>query len=136
MRQVIKVGNKKRRIKIEPSSSSDKYYTADEIARSNESSENELLTIEDLREEIIQKSAEEDKEELLGLYEAKTDFKVGHWVLVRFDIKNKKNVHFVGQIMKFSDVRDLEVVFLRKHSENKQGTTFTWPVSRDETEVT
>lgn len=69
------------------------------------------------------------------LFQAKPDYKVGHWVLVRFDLKNKKNVHFVGQIVKISDICEPEVVFLRKHSENKHGTTFTWPTSRDETEV-
>lgn len=82
---------------------------------------------------MIKKQLEEEED--AQYYQAKDNIQVGHWVLVRFETKLKKNVCFVGQVVKISDIGDPEVIFLRHHKSDKHGTTFLWPPLRDITEI-
>ena len=81
---------------------------------------------------MLDKYEEEKKD--ADCFEAKDKVTVGNYVLVAFETKTKK-VHFVGQVAKISDVGDPEVIFLRCKKKTKHSTTFSWPESRDETEV-
>lgn len=130
--EIIKIGNKKRRIKVEPTSDEDESDISSICSIESKHSD-KFMTIEDLRKEMLEEYAAEEKDE--DYYQPKDKVSVGHWVLVRFDLKQKKNVHFVGQVTNFCAGEDPEVIFLRKHKTTKQGTTFLWPESRDVTQV-
>lgn len=120
-----------KRIKVETPSSSDEESDFSMSSECSDKRKKELMSIEDLLQEIEEQQAVEKSDEC---YYQEKEFKVGHWVLVVFTTK-KARVHFVGQVTKISDVGDPEVVFLRLFKTTNQGTIFHWPESRDETEV-
>lgn len=125
------MGNKKKRIKVE-STSEESDSDEDLSSISSDEDNRKVITVEDFRKEMLDKYEEEKKD--ADCFEAKDKVTVGNYVLVAFETKTKK-VHFVGQVAKISDVGDPEVIFLRCKNKTKHSTTFSWPESRDETEV-